>query len=39
MPVLVIPGNTPRVLCHATLNELGLSYHSYETMLARVADG
>jgi hypothetical protein len=39
MDVYVMLGRTPLVMCHATMNVLGLSYHSLEGRLIRVADG
>lgn len=39
MPVHVIPGRTPLVMCHSTMNDFGLSYHSLEGLLVRVSDG
>jgi hypothetical protein len=39
MPVYVIPGRQPLVMCHSTMNDFGLSYHSYEWLLIRVSVG
>jgi hypothetical protein len=36
--VHIIPGPTPLVMCHATMNEFGFSSHSFEALLVRVSD-
>jgi hypothetical protein len=39
MIVHIIPGSTPLIMCHATMNEFVISYHSFEALLVRVSDG
>jgi hypothetical protein len=39
MSVHIIPGSTPLIMCHATMNEFVISYHSFEALLVRVSDG